>query len=487
MTRTLVKKTGNTIDQTLQNPAVMQGTQEQINNPDQYIWEYPEIKDGIVVTPSTTYQDSGEYNRWHDLSAYDPNAPFEMFNGFVFGAPFALTDAAYQGVTGSQGTPAQTAMSYIGAGISPTRWAETARQGAFNQRWVSPWNKENVGIMGDPNLSSTMDILLLNGINNSTLSAKPHLAYEKFRKYQDAVQNRRQQLAINYNTKPSFPYRRFEGDWAHEYTSENNVGYIANKPTFKQDPIPGGYIERGGAVFGKPFSSRYNDMKTNPEFHLNPDVSIINGRIVDSTPVGKRLLADAKTLTNAIGDNVPLSQNTFARTAAQLVQDYPTLFNRLRYIYTGVSPKPQKTVVVKGYSTDINPTMYRLAKNNKGFVTPSVTTRINGTNTVGETYKKFGLKRYFGEPDNEANVFFKDMTPEQLERWNAEQAETYDMYIDPKTRTAKQNVFVTQRKPREKRSVEESQPEENLNLIDLSKYKYLSTVPLYGNYNKTNN
>lgn len=83
-----------TIDQMLKDPAQMQGSYAAVGNPGGYTWAYPEAKDGPVITPYGNYQDSGEYNRWHDLSAYDPNAPFEMFNQFVFGAPFALYDTA---------------------------------------------------------------------------------------------------------------------------------------------------------------------------------------------------------------------------------------------------------------------------------------------------------------------------------------------------------------------------------------------------------
>lgn len=162
-----------TIDQMLKDPAQMQGSYAAVGNPGGYTWAYPEAKDGPVITPYGNYQDSGEYNRWHDLSAYDPNAPFEMFNQFVFGAPFALYDTADQAIKGTYGTPkaetpAQNLMGNIAVGLSPSRWAETARQGVYNQRWVSPWSEENAGIMQDPNLSNILDLLLLHGAGNST-------------------------------------------------------------------------------------------------------------------------------------------------------------------------------------------------------------------------------------------------------------------------------------------------------------------------------
>lgn len=162
-----------TIDQMLKEPAQMQGSYAAVGNPGGYTWAYPEAKDGPVITPYGNYQDSGEYNRWHDLSAYDPNAPFEMFNQFVFGAPFALYDTADQAIKGTYGTPkaetpAQNLMGNVATAISPSRWAETARQGVYNQRWVSPWSEENAGIMQDPNLSNTLDLLLLHGAGNST-------------------------------------------------------------------------------------------------------------------------------------------------------------------------------------------------------------------------------------------------------------------------------------------------------------------------------
>lgn len=188
-----------TIDQMLKDPAQMQGSYAAVGNPGGYTWDYPEANDGPVITPYGNYQDRGEYNRWHDLSAYDPNAPFEMFNQFVFGAPFALYDTADQAIKGTYGTPkaetpAQNLMGNIAMAMSPSRWAETARQGAYNQRWVAPWSEENAGIMQDPNLSNTFDLLLLHGLGNSNRLAN---AKEAVKTKAGRVANGVKQVALN--------------------------------------------------------------------------------------------------------------------------------------------------------------------------------------------------------------------------------------------------------------------------------------------------
>lgn len=159
----------------LQGPATMQGSYASVGNPGEYTWDYPEATDGVTVTPWGAFPTEGAALRAprNDGGTYDPNAPFEMVNSLVFGAPFALYDTADQALRGTYGTskaetPAQNLMGKVAMGLSPTRWAESARQGVVNQRWVSPWNEGNVGIMGDPNLSNTMDMLLMAGMGNST-------------------------------------------------------------------------------------------------------------------------------------------------------------------------------------------------------------------------------------------------------------------------------------------------------------------------------
>ena len=41
------------------------------------------------------------------------------------------------------------------------------------------------------------------------------------------------------------------------------------------------------------------------------------------------------------------------------------------------------------------------------------------------------------------NIFFKDMTEEQVEAWNREVAPQIGHYIDPKTRTADHRMLIT--------------------------------------------
>lgn len=91
--------------------------------------------------------------------------------------------------------------------------------------------------------------------------------------------------------------------------------------------------------------------------------------------------------------------------------------------------------------------MQRYANKGFGRLEESATTRINGTNMYGKSYEQ--IKNYFGTPDRLGNLQFKDMTLEQVAKWNSEMADQFGMHIDPKTRTAEQYIFVTGEAPQQ--------------------------------------
>lgn len=179
--------------------------------------------------------------------------------------------------------------------------------------------------------------------------------------------------------------------------------------------------------------------RTTSELHFNPDL-ILNKSysIVGSKPVPSRSIKEALQVMKTVGENTPLSQNSQARPTSLALQTLP-FFQKLNYIVTGKNPL--SPVNVRGYSTDIYPTMQRYANKGFGRLEESATTRINGTNMYGKSYGQ--IKNYFGTPDWLGNLQFKDMTPEQVAKWNLEKADQFGMHIDPKTRTAEQYIFVT--------------------------------------------
>lgn len=140
-------------------------------NPNQ-VFEKPK-KDEIVVTPKGCYPNMQSYIAATHGSAYDPNAPFEMFNSLVFNSAPMLFDAAYQGITGQYGkqgvsSPAQNIMGTVYQYIAPSRWLGSAKSLLPGYKLAAPWSDNNPGLTGDPNLDGVFDMLVLHGIGNST-------------------------------------------------------------------------------------------------------------------------------------------------------------------------------------------------------------------------------------------------------------------------------------------------------------------------------
>ena len=147
------------------------GTPEQLANPNT-IWDYPEAKDGAVITPKGNYADTQQYIAATHGSAYDPNAPFEMVNQLVFNSAPALFDTAYQGITGQYGkqgtsTPAQNAMGMLYRYTAPSRWVGSAKSLLPGYTFSLPWDDDNPGVTGNPNLDGVFDILVGKGLGES--------------------------------------------------------------------------------------------------------------------------------------------------------------------------------------------------------------------------------------------------------------------------------------------------------------------------------
>lgn len=149
------------------------GTPEQIANPNT-IWQYPEAKDGPVITSNKgNYENMSQYISATHGSAYDPNAPFEMFNQLVFNSAPSLLDTAYQSITGQYGkqyadTPTQDALGTVYKYIAPSRWAGSIKSTLPGYKFEYPWGDGNPGLTGDSNLDGIFDMLVLHGIGDST-------------------------------------------------------------------------------------------------------------------------------------------------------------------------------------------------------------------------------------------------------------------------------------------------------------------------------
>lgn len=209
---------------------------------------------------------------------------------------------------------------------------------------------------------------------------------------------------------------------------------------YVENPIPGEtHRSKGGVIAVLP------EGNNNMEVHFNPNIIKSYKSVIGSEAIPTILGKDFLSLNRILPDGIPFSQNQQAKPFLQVIKEAPERVKE-RYIRTGENPIKGASVVA-GYSTDINPTMQNYASKGLGYIDRSATTKVADTNRFGESFKKDNLQRYFKKPDEKGHLSFKDMTPEQVARWNKEQADKYNLHIDPETRTAEQYVFVKGPKP----------------------------------------
>ena len=177
------------------------------------------------------------------------------------------------------------------------------------------------------------------------------------------------------------------------------------------------------------------------EMHFNPATTYKSeGNI--TTIISTIPRESSRRVGQVVLKNLPsktvIASSGKARAIPQILKDQP-LKDRVLYYLTGRNPK-LPTTNVDGYSTDIMEILARASKRNNGIVTPSLTTKIEGTNILGKSYNKYS--KYFPEGNKEF-VKFSDMTPEQVKAWNTEVAPNLGVQIDPETRLADHLMYIT--------------------------------------------
>lgn len=176
------------------------------------------------------------------------------------------------------------------------------------------------------------------------------------------------------------------------------------------------------------------------EIHMNPDIfygrSPSGWKLVGSKPAPQTGREAVVAIKNA-PSGTPLTSSDKATSLPQIVQDLPFM-DRLNYYARGVLPEIQPDIV-SGYSTDIME-LFNSTANKMGKVVPSLTTRMNSLNGFGKSWDTYS--KYF---KNE-QALFGEMTPEQVNLWNTEQAHRTGIYIDPKLRTAEHRMLITKQK-----------------------------------------
>lgn len=252
-------------------PYLYYGTPEQLANPDT-IWDYPEAKDGAVITPKGNYADTQQYIAATHDSAYDSNAPFEMFNQLVFNSAPALFDTAYQLYTwqyGKQGasTPAQNIMGKLYQYTAPSRWAGSVKSLLPGYTFSLPWDENNPGLTGNSNLDGIFDILVGKGIGDST-------RLNNFKnKVNNTVKQSLKKPIANILYAPSYLKK--------DRNSNNNVYGVANKyyiDRYNDNGIPTNYPDqfRKGLTekLYKNISKRLSSLREN--FYKDDDDIIAN-------------------------------------------------------------------------------------------------------------------------------------------------------------------------------------------------------------------
>ena len=176
------------------------------------------------------------------------------------------------------------------------------------------------------------------------------------------------------------------------------------------------------------------------ELHFTPHTTIDPDalKVLSSTPRTSSKIVGIKLIKNLPSKTVLASSNE-ARTIPQILKKQP-LIDRIRYYATGQTPR-FNTTAVEGYSTDIMEMLVNASKRGEGIVTPSLTTKMTGTNIFGKSYNKYS--KYFPKSNNLGLVEFSKMTPEQVNAWNTEVAPTTGVYIDPITRLADHLMYIT--------------------------------------------
>lgn len=210
------------------------------------------------------------------------------------------------------------------------------------------------------------------------------------------------------------------------YTYDKDFEAYSSHPIFST--IKGNTVTKNGQILVRPGNTT--------ELHINPRaIGDIPTKSIRLEPESGLNIQAVKLLKSLPSGSV-LSSDNAALSIPQIIQKRP-LVSRINYYLTGRTSQSEK-IPVDGYSTDI---MQLFKTKNIGQVIPSLTTELQSFNISGKNFNKFS--KYFDYADENGNVLFKDMTPEQVESWNNEVAPLYNHYIDPIKRTAQHLMLIT--------------------------------------------
>lgn len=202
-----------------------------------------------------------------------------------------------------------------------------------------------------------------------------------------------------------------------------------------------GTVTQHGTVYVSP--GKTTEMHINPTRIVDVTLDGHGGATVDG--IREILPEKSPNLTagrvfKSFPQGTVVTNKSSAIIVPQVVPKLP-LSKRLNYYLRGKLPHIKSTPPVQGFSTDIMDQFSILQNKNKGIITNSLNTELNGLNAYGKSWKDYS--EYFGELTEDGNALYKSMSAEQVTRWNNEIAPKTGIYIDPFTRTSNHPVLIT--------------------------------------------
>lgn len=329
--------------------------------------------------------------------------------------------------------------------LSVTQWVGRARdtKTLFNGKMTFPeyvdrWYFGNNGIFTDKYAEEHPKVSAATNFVIDAVVPFGKFAWSRYGKpYTNGVISR-YKLANTKVTDPTQAVRSLTKALPYRKAVNSKIYLTAKPTTLDYTEIPESNTAKitGGVLVRKPTSHEpYNSV----EMHLNPKVvqNTETGEVLSSEPSFNTVKEGHYTF-NKLPSGTEISDNSMAVSLPRYVQSLPWK-ERMKYYLANRIETPYKSPV-EGFSTDVGKQFVKMANKGQGVIVPSVNTSFRSTNIFGKSFDD--LKFMFGKPDVNGEVYFKDMTPNNVALWNAKYSPEYGFKIDPVTRTSPQLIII---------------------------------------------
>lgn len=190
---------------------------------------------------------------------------------------------------------------------------------------------------------------------------------------------------------------------------------------------------------------RYNPKGQVLELHMNPEIIREAGKYLTPVKNGSKVHQyQAIRIMNELPEGTQLSQDADSLSVPAYLARNSSPWTRGLYYLTGKNPSVKPTIT-KGYSSSVPDAMFRHAAKGRGTVEKSITTRSGTTNLFGDNSQilREVFKDYITRSENGAEeIVFQNVPKEIIEKWNKTYGEKLHMFIDPKTKTMDNWIYV---------------------------------------------